>query len=366
MDMSAPEEQPLRPASKTEQVFYPLEVLKVIPNTSDACSVVLKVAPEFVQQFSYQAGQYLTFEIPWGDFSIRRSYSLCSSPSSDEAPTVTIKRVDGGRASNWFNDRVETGMTLMVAPPAGRFLLRKENTVPIVLAAGGSGITPVLSVIKTALLEGNRDITLIYANRDPESVIFHDQLNELTTRHADRFSCHFHLDSEGEYLTEDKLLTLIDDRWDADFYICGPEVFMDLVENTLLNRNVSKSQIIIERFISPIDPDRVEQTTTETNKLEVTASDHVDFTVLLDGVETTVPYQPDSTLLDSMLACTDLEDVPNSCREGHCGSCMGLLKEGEVNMLENRVLSKRDLAAGYVLACQAIPLTEKILLSYDD
>jgi len=366
MDTVNSEKTSQTPTDNHEQVFYPLEVSKVIQDTVDACSVVLKISPQLKQKFAYRAGQYLTFEIPWGDFSIRRSYSLCSAPSSGEDPTVTIKRVTDGRASNWFNDQVKPGMSILVAPPAGRFSIRNDNTNPIVLAAGGSGITPIISIIKTVLLESSRELVLIYANRDPQSVIFHDQINALAQQHPDRLTCHYHLDSEGSYLGEEKLLRLIDDRWDADFYVCGPGPYMDLVENTLLKRDVKKTNIFIERFVSPIDPDRTTETTEAANDAEISTPSNVEFSVTLDGVETNIPYQPGTTLLDNMLACSALEEVPHSCCEGHCGSCMAVLKKGDVKMLSNRILSKRDLAAGYVLACQSVPLTEEILLNFDE
>ena len=363
-----------------QRAFYPLQVVKVVPETADSCSVVLHVESQLAEQFAYQSGQYLTFEIPWGRFAIRRSYSLCSSLEAGELPTVTVKRVAHGRASNWFNDNIKPGMTVMVEPPAGRFVLGEASDAPLVLAAGGSGITPMMSLIKTALHTSSRKILLIYANRDQPSVIFHAQLAVLTKQYPDRFTCHHHLDTADGWLNTEKIANFIGDLWDADFYICGPQVYMDLVENTLYCNNVKRSKIFIERFASPIDPDhpinpdQVSQKTAPSSCTNIvaqdagagTVADAVKLTVTLDGVNVEVPYLQGTTLLDSVLAYSSLKDVPYSCQQGHCGSCMSILKEGEVKMLSNRVLSKRDIAAGYVLSCQSMPLTNEIWIDFDE
>ncbi len=357
-------EKPLSPINN-QQVFYPLQVVNVVSETADACSIVLQIDAAFAEKFVYQSGQYLTFEIPWGSFSIQRSYSLCSAPESGELPTVTVKRVANGRASNWFNDHIKAGMGVMVASPAGRFVLGQDDDAALVFAAGGSGITPIISIIKTVLQATSRNVLLIYANRDQASVIFYNQLAALVKRYPDRFTCHHHLDSEGIYLDAEKIVDFIGGRWDADFYICGPQAYMDLVENTLYCQGVKRSKIFIERFASPIDPDQVNQKTDSSSRADMVVQGDVKLTITLNGVDVEVPYLSGTTLLDSVLADSSLKDVPHSCQQGHCGSCMSILKTGEVKMQSNRVLSKRDLAAGYVLPCQSVPMTNEVWIDFD-
>ncbi len=360
-------DKPLNPSisSRSQPLFYALQVLDVVAETADACSVVLQIDPQLEEKFAYQSGQYLTFEIPWGSFSIQRSYSLCSAPIAGELPMVTIKRVVDGRASNWFNDRVKPGMKVRVAAPAGRFVLCENSDKPLVLAAGGSGITPIMSILKTALHQGSRQVLLIYANRDQHAVIFYEPLAALAKQYPKQFTCHHHLDSDGVCLDAEKLSDLMGAYWDADFYICGPEAYMELVENTLHHHAVKRSRIFIERFASPTDPDQIRQTTVPSSYADSAVAEDVKFTITLDGVHSEVRYRSGSTLLDSVLADTTLTDVPHSCRQGHCGSCMSILKAGEVKMLGNRVLSKRDIAAGYVLPCQSLPLTNEIWIDFD-
>ena len=346
--------------------FFSLKVINVVAETVDACTIELQVPSGMADSFTYEAGQYLTFEIPWNDFKIRRCYSLCSAPETQRTLSIAVKRVEGGRGSNWFNDAVKPGMAISTSRPAGRFVLRRENTCPIVFAAGGSGITPVLSLIKSALFNSQRKMLLIYANQNRQSVIFDRALEDLAKQYSHRFAYFRHLDSDSQYLDEERISWCVGDNWQSDFYVCGPDPFMNLVEATLKNNKVPRSNIFIERFSSPVDPDYKDVDIAPSDTQHDAAISNVKFIITFNGIDTEIPYQPGGTLLDSVLAHPYLKGVPHSCREGHCGSCMSILKTGKVKMNANRVLSKRDIAAGYVLPCQSVPLTETVWIDFDE
>lgn len=343
--------------------FYPLKVVEYVAETSDAASFVFEIPESIRATFDYRAGQFLNFQIPWNNLIIERCYSLSSSPISDSRLQVTVKRVADGRASNWFNDEVREGSEVMASAPSGRFVLKEQSNNTLIFFAGGSGITPILSLIKTALCTTNRAVLLVYANRDSDSIIFKQTLDELGAEYSHQFSCHHHLDSEGEFLNQKKIEALIDQRWDADFYICGPGPFMDTVEAVLVEHEIDDERVFIERFSSPIDPDRLEvQVLAE----EEPQTGDVKLKITADGKDFDVEYLSGKSLLESVLADKNIDAaIPFSCQEGHCGSCMSLLKQGDVEMRANRALSKRDLAKGYVLACQSIPTSNKIWIDFD-
>jgi len=161
---------------------------------------------------------------------------------------VTVKRVTDGRVSNWFNDQLRVGSEILVAPPSGRFVLHDDHSNDLILFAGGSGITPIVSIIKAALQTTKRNIQLIYANRDLESVIFKQTLDDLVNEYPLRLICHRHFDKDQGFLTHSIIEPIVAERWHADFYICGPGPFMDLVEDTLESHQVDNSRIAIERF----------------------------------------------------------------------------------------------------------------------
>lgn len=352
--------------------FYPLKVIGYTPETNDSASFALEIPSHLIDTFAYQAGQFLTFRIPWQNFFIERCYSLSSSPITDDISQVTVKRVPDGRMSNWFNEQLRIGSEILVAAPSGRFVLRSDRTNDLILFAGGSGITPILSIIKTALQSTNRNIQLIYANRDLQSVIFKQTLDKLLSEHGTRFSCHHHLDKEQGFLTRSIIEPVVAERWHADFYICGPGPFMDLVEDVLETHQVDNDRIAIERFVSSLDPDRSEQETSQQqpaangSSTEKIVFENVTLKITNEGKDYKTTYLSGKTLLESILADPALaEDIPFSCQEGHCGSCMAMLKKGKVKMRANRILSKRDLAKGYVLACQSDPASDDLWLDFD-
>ncbi len=309
--------------------------------------------------FRYKAGQFLTLRIPYDGRVLARCYSLSSSPDCDREHKVTVKRVPEGRVSNWINDHVKAGDVLDVAPPAGLFTLNADSN-PLLFFAGGSGITPVISLIKTALVTTDRRIVLVYANRDEASIIFRDELATLAGRYPDRLIIHYHLDLEEGFLNAAGASRFIGRVPGAEVYLCGPAGFMEVVENALEGTGVPRARIHIERFVSPADDAEA-----GTGR-ELPAQDAVpaSLRVYLDGKMHEVPYRPGETVLAAVQRA-GLEP-PFSCTEGFCGCCMARLRDGSVEMIKNDFLSERELADGWVLTCQSLPTSRQCHVEYPD
>lgn len=338
---------------------FRLQVAAVIEETADSRSVVLEVPAELEARFAYLAGQFLGFRVTLEGQRLTRCYSMSSSPDCDAQPRVTVKRVAGGRVSNWFNERVQVGDWLEVLPPAGQFHLRPGEH-ELVLFGGGSGITPVFSILKSALLTSTRRVTLVYANRDEASVIFRDELRELAKAYSERLQVIHVLDSVQGFLSEGEVRQLVRGHGGAEFYICGPAPFMDTVEKALLGVGEDPRRIHLERFVSPADAP-VEP---EGQGAAADAPQQVELQVELDGQQHSLTYRPGETLLQSCLAA-GLE-APFSCEEGFCGACMCKVEEGEVRLLRNDVLTPAELAEGWTLACQGRPQSARLRLKFPD
>lgn len=345
----------------TVSSYHQLTVKAIREETADARSFVL--APEAVDKplFSYTPGQFLTFRIPHADGEIIRSYSLSSAPATDPDMMVCVKRVEGGRGSNWFNDNLIAGARIEATAPSGRFTLR-DGDAPLLLIAGGSGITPCISIIKQALVTTGRTVKLVYANQNAASVIYRDTFDMLEKRFAERFTCLHWLDDERGFLAPDDI-TREANGWErAESYICGPGPLMDMAEETLATVFGDDATILTERFVSPDDP--APALATDNNSVPSAGAEIEAFRLTLDGEEHTVPISGDETLLEAAVRAGI--DAPSSCTEGHCGSCMSWLREGDVSMASTKALSKRNIAKGYVLACQARPESDApIWLDFD-
>jgi len=344
--------------------FRKLQITGIIQETHDTRSYVLEVPESLREEFHYRAGQFLTFEIPWDGMQLRRCYSLSSAPETDPWPKVTVKRVDEGRISNWFNDSVHVGDSLLVQPPEGRFVMRSnEGDHGIVLLAGGSGITPVLAILKSALRTTTRDVKLIYANRDERSIIFKDEIDLWRAEFPERLEVIHHLDGNGGFMSIASVQEHIRGWEDGEFFVCGPTGYMDTVEEAFKTSNIDGGQTKFERFISPIDPDRKDGAVTVVPEQ---ADDEIpeSFKMLLEGQSHDVPYEKGLTLLDSAVKAG--HKPPSSCEDGYCGCCMALLKSGEVNMATHDALEPSDIERGWVLACQARPASQHpIELDFD-
>ena len=338
--------------------FYPLTISQIVDETVSARSFQLRPTPEHAPLFAYRPGQFLTFRIPLQDRRIERCYSLSSSPASDAELKVTVKRVGGGDGSNWFNDVPNPGDVIEVAPPSGRFVLRNPDRSPV-LFAGGSGITPVISLIKQALHETTLSPRLFYANTDCDQIIFRDELQELCRQFPGRFECRHHLDSQSGWANAGTIASFTGRDIECDYFICGPAPFMDLTEEVLEGLGVDARHVFIERFTVTDDPDIAGDET-----VSVAADSSVaTFRATLDGEEHEVPYRAGDTLLDCML--NQGLDPVHSCKDAHCGSCMVICRNGDVAMHKSTVLSKRDKERGYILLCQAVPLSDDVWVDCD-
>ncbi|WP_030691453.1 ferredoxin--NADP reductase [Streptomyces globisporus] len=335
-----------------------LRVVEVITETADAHSLVLQAPAESADRFTYRPGQFLTLKLPGADGrSAARCYSLASSPHTGEPLKITVKRVAGGYGSNWVCDRLAAGDELEVLPPAGAFTPDSLDD-DLLLVAGGSGITPVLSIAKSALADGRGRAVLLYANRDESSVVFRDELRTLTQDHPDRLLVLHWLESLQGLPSVDRLAAALAPYAGREAFVCGPQPLMDAVEQALRTLGAPGERIHRERFFSlgadVFDAPEVPQDTAA----EGGATAEVD----LDGETRTVAWPPTAPLLDVLLAAG--VDAPYSCREGACSACACRVVAGEVKMLRNEVLDDQDLAEGYVLACQALPLTDRVEITY--
>jgi 3-ketosteroid 9alpha-monooxygenase subunit B len=339
-----------------------LQVADVVAETDDARSLVFKVPDGATippQRLKYAPGQFLTLRIPSDRTgSVARCYSLCSSPFTDDALTVTVKRTTDGYASNWLCDHAHPGMKLHVLAPSGTFV-PKTLDADFLLLAAGSGITPMMSICKSALIEGGGKVVLIYANRDENSVIFGAALRELAAKYPDRLTVVHWLESVQGLPNAAALATLVAPFTGHDAYICGPGPFMDAAESALGALGVPKDRVHIEVFKS-LDSDPFAAVVVEDDGDEPPATAIVE----LDGQRHEISWPRNAKLLDVLL--DKGLDAPFSCREGHCGACAVLKKAGDIEMEVNDVLEQSDLDEGLILGCQARPRSDSVEVTYDE
>ncbi len=344
-----------------------LEVADVVVETEDARSLVFKV-PDGpgdtlipADRLRYAPGQFLTLRVPSDRTgSVARCYSLCSSPFTDDALTVTIKRTADGFASRWLCDNAHRGMRIHVLAPSGTFVPKTLDDDFLLLAAG-SGITPIMSICKSALAEGSGRIVLVYANRDDRSVIFSEALRELAAKFPDRLTVVHWLESLQGLPSAAALIRLAAPYTDRHAFICGPGPFMQSARDALEALHVPADQIHLEVFRS-LDTDPFAAVKIEADG----ESDEAPATVVveLDGETHTVSWPRRAKLLDVLLDRG--LDAPFSCREGHCGACACTLRKGKVQMEVNDVLEQQDLDDGLILACQSRPQSDSVDVSYDE
>jgi ferredoxin-NADP reductase len=329
--------------------YHRLVVAAVIDETADTRSFVLDVPPDLASTFRYTAGQFCTFRTELDGESVVRCYSMSSSPDVGDPLTTTVKRVEGGRMSNWMNDALDAGDTIDVMRPAGLFVLR-DSDAPIVAFAGGSGITPVISIIKSALATTVREVQLVYANRRADSVIFADELARLARESGGRLVVHDHNDEERGFLDAAQCAALIGEGDDADFYVCGPGPYMDVVEMALATIDVEPGRVFIERFVVPeAAPD--------------TATDTEEIVIRLEHREHTIAYRMGDTVLET--ARRGGLRAPFQCESGSCATCMAHLDDGSVRMRVNNALTPEEVEEGWVLTCQSLPTSARVVVNYD-
>jgi 3-ketosteroid 9alpha-monooxygenase subunit B len=336
--------------------FYQVRVAEVVRETDDACSLVLDVPPDLEATFGYRPGQFVTVRVPSEQTgSVARCYSLSSSPHAGDRPAITIKRTDGGYASNWIHDHITAGSTVDLLPPAGTFVPRVLDC-DFLLFAAGSGITPVMSILKSVLAGGRGRVMLVYANRDERSVIFGAALRDLVAAAAGRLTVVHWLDSLLGVPSATAIAALARPYAGHDAYICGPDPWVSVVREALSMLGVPAQRTHVERFLSLADnpfEDSQEQAGGPEATLAVT---------LEDGATKRLPWPAGARMLDVLIEAG--LDAPYSCRQGICGACACQLTGGEVEMAHNEVLEDGDLAEGYILACQALALTPAVSITY--
>ena len=358
---------------------FDLTVLDVVEETEDARSISFAVPDGAEEHFAYKPGQFLTVAVPSDRTGVAaRCYSLCSSPAGDDPLTITVKRTAEGYASNWIVENVRPGDTLRVLPPSGIFT-PADLDADLLLFAGGSGITPVMSITRTALARGAGRVVLFYANRDERSVIFAAALAELAAEHPDRLLVVHWLETVQGLPTQAQLRAFAAQYSSYDAFVCGPAPFMKATVDALRELEFPRARRHQEKFVSlggnPFgDLHDVEVAESEISAAERDERDAEDdalaqpqgpvkLEVELDG-ETHVfdDWRPGTKLLEH-LESKGIK-APFSCREGECSACACRVLEGEVTMLRNEVLDDEDLAEGIRLGCQSVPVTDRVSITY--
>jgi ring-1,2-phenylacetyl-CoA epoxidase subunit PaaE len=352
--------------------FHRLKVAEVVPETAEANSIRFEVPPELREAFAFKAGQHLTLRATIDGGEVRRNYSLCTAPAEGDW-MVTVKRIGGGLFSNWVGDQLNAGATIEVMVPHGSFTtdFDPKNKRHLVGIAGGSGITPVMSLIRTLLREEPRSqFTLLYGNRDSSSIIFLEALAALKDKDLGRLEIYHFLDQEDQDIElfngmldrarlEEAIPALVPDAAEVDaWFICGPGPMMDATEGVLLDRNIPKERIHIERFTADRPPEAVAR---EMKQLQ-TQAEGVTVAVTLDGRTRRVPFTA-RNILDSARAAG--LPAPFACKAGVCATCRAKVTKGKVEMAARYGLTDEEVADGYVLTCQSVPLGDGVAVDYD-
>lgn len=361
--------------------FHELTVSRISPEAAGAVAVTFAIPPALCETFAFEPGQFLTLRAAINGESVRRSYSICSPRSRLGAAhevEVGIRPMEGGIFSNWAATRLKAGDTIEVMPPDGRFGVRRPRALHRVGFAAGSGITPILSIIASTLEEQPESkFTLVYGNRRMASVMFNETLQDLKDRYPSRLTLIHVLSRQAQEVD------LLEGRIDGDkvraviaallpvgsmdeVFICGPEAMIDATETALREAGVPERQIHTERFTSPT----LEGLSAAERQDAVAAGQHketageVALTVVLDGKAIAMQIARDDHVLDAGLRAG--LDLPYSCKAGVCCTCRAKVLEGEVRMDKNFTLEPSEMDQGFVLTCQARPLTDKVVVSYDE
>ncbi|WP_341241047.1 2Fe-2S iron-sulfur cluster-binding protein [uncultured Nocardioides sp.] len=352
---------------------FDLEVVDVVEETADARSISFRVPEGAEEHFRYKPGQFLTLAVPSERTGVAaRCYSLSSSPHDDGPLTVTVKRTADGYASNWICDHLRPGSTIRSLPPSGIFTPASLDA-DLLLFAGGSGVTPVMSILRTALARGTGRIVLFYANRDERSVIFAAELARLAAEHPERLQVVHWLESVQGLPDPAQLRAFAAAYADRDAFVCGPAPFMKATVAALRELDFPRARRHQEKFVSlggnpfgdavTSGPAQVEVTDTGPAGPADEERGPVRLEVELDGTTHAFDdWAPGTTMLEHLEAKG--VPAPFSCREGECSACAVRLLEGEVSMAHNDVLDDEDLADGIRLACQSHPVTDSVRATY--
>lgn len=355
--------------------FYNLKVSQVRQETVDCVSVALEVPQDLKETFRFDAGQYLTFRMPMNGTEVRRSYSICVSPNDNEL-RVAVKKVEGGKFSTYANEVLKAGDMLEVMPPMGKFTPKattKTNKHYLTIAAG-SGITPIMSIIKTVLQnEPESSVTVIYGNKNRNTIIFREEIEGLKNTYMQRLRVYHILSREqmdvplfNGRISADKCGefcdTLIDIKRIDEAFICGPEDMILSVKQKLTALGMEPDHVHIELFTSPDQPKATHEKWSKEHAQDSGAMSKVSIT--LDGAtfEMDLAYNGDS-ILDAALK--QGADLPYACKGGVCCTCRAKVLEGAVDMEVNYSLEKDEIEKGFVLTCQSHPKTERVVIDFD-
>jgi ferredoxin-NADP reductase len=320
---------------------------------------VLEIPAELRSTYGYAAGQFLTFRVSIDGETVYRSYSMSSAPETDAELAVTVKRVPGGAVSNWMNE-LSPGDVVEASAPAGKFRLPAEQR-DLVAFAAGSGITPIFSLIKSAMVTTSRPARLLYANRDADSVIFADALDDLAAHRDGRLEITHRYDEVDGFVDAAAIAPYAEAARDADVFVCGPGPFMDIVESALLAEGVPAERIHIERFnVEPgLESAPAVAAAADAGPMSDT---EVTVTIELDGKKDTAKYRAGTTILQTARQLG--MRPPSSCEAGNCATCMAKLVVGEVRMRVNDALFDDEVADGWILTCQSEPTTPTVHVIY--
>lgn len=356
--------------------FHPLKVNDVRRETADTVSIAFDVPAKDAKQFEFKAGQYVTIKATIDGEDIRRSYSICASPLDGEL-RVAVKKVEGGKFSEWANRVLKEGDVLEVMPPMGHFTpdIKSSNKKSYLLVAAGSGITPVISILKTILVkEPDSDVTLVYGNKGNATIIFKEEIEALKNVYMGRLTL-LHIFSKEQldtpFLngridgTKCSALSkvLIDLEGTDEVYICGPNDMTESVKDWLISAHFPTDKTFFELFGTPSPTSGAK----EVKKAEIIKKfdgEFSDVTVILDGKETHFELATNGeSILDA--ATRQGADAPYACKGAVCCTCRAQVMEGEVQMELNYSLTEADVANGFVLTCQSHPTTQKVVINFD-
>jgi ring-1,2-phenylacetyl-CoA epoxidase subunit PaaE len=366
--------------SASSPLFHDLTVRGVEPDTSEAVIVTFAVPPQLREMFGFTQGQYLTLRKTIGGQDLRRSYSICAGVDDGEL-RVAVRKVQGGVFSNWINEHLKPGDQISVMAPQGRFFVplyagAQRHHVGI---AGGSGITPILSILKTVMVrEPHSRFTLIYGNRAVRSTMFKEELEDLKNRWMQRVVLHHVFSDEPTdvplnmgLMNREKLSeffrTLVPASSIDHAYICGPFQMNDEAEAALQAAGVPEERIHIERFGVAQAPGASARQGAGAvmHQSQAGDADKARIVIVRDGLQREIEFCKDQPSVLDAASAAGLE-VPFSCTSGVCGTCRCKVMEGRVRMERNFALDKKEVEAGFVLSCQAHPLTERVVLSFDE
>lgn len=368
--------------------FHSVKVKSIQRQTKDAVAITLDIPAELKETFQYLPGQYITFKVNVNGEALNRSYSLCSSPSLNEDAAVAVKEVKGGKVSTFFNRELKVGTELEVMPPMGNFKaeISANDNQHYILFGGGSGITPLFSIIKTALNEANNaKVTLFYANYNSESVIFKEELKQVLRDFGSRFNIVHVFDNPNKsggflgfgkkvdeelafvegMMTQKMCIDLLKEHTDlnfsnAQFYMCGPGGLMDNVSATLNQLQIPKEKVHREYFTEKSE-DEKQEATVGTADANFDGTSNVE--IIYDGSSYTVEVKAKETVLDAALDAN--VDPPFACMVGACTTCRAKVTEGSVKMDDSEALTSKEVEAGYILTCQAHPTSKVLKINYD-